>query len=131
MKKNLRYYTDEDGRNQVTLAFTEKPEDELCDFCSMLKPPYKEYPCKDFEIPRVWTISRNGWNACLKCAELIDANDREGLASRSALMLSFNMGDPPDEIYQEMRELHDLFFANRIMPQPQSAPPEPKSDRPE
>ncbi len=132
MKKDLRYYTDEIGRTQVTLAFSEKPEDELCDFCSMLNPPYKVYPCKDFEIPGMETNSLGEWNACLKCAELIDADDREGLADRSSMMLAFNIGeDPTGEIRKDMRVLHDLFFANRIMPQSESSHPEPKSGQPE
>jgi len=110
MKKKLREYIDEEGRRQITMAESEKPEDELCDFCSNIRKPFKVYPCKDFEtLPGV--ISRGEWNACSKCAELIDADDREGLLDRCQLMMNFE-GIPGTR--EGLRVLHDLFFKNRI-----------------
>jgi hypothetical protein len=111
MKKKVRTYINEQGETEATVAFTEKPEDELCDFCSALKPPYKIYPCPDFPHPMSplhW--SRGDWNACVPCAELIDADDREGLAQRCMLMHTMEY----DEVSETMmRAFHNAFFANR------------------
>jgi hypothetical protein len=117
MKKELRYYTDEKGRTQVTMALSEKPEDELCDFCSALKPPYKIYDCPDFPHPMApmqW--SRGAWNACTGCAPYIDADDQEGLFERSGLKGMHFAGDL-------LRAFQGEFFKRRF----RSAPPEPKS----
>lgn len=113
MKKEPRIYVNEQGEKEVTLAFTEKPEDELCDFCSALKPPYKVYPCKDFPhplSPMHW--SRGEWNACTKCAELVDADKREELLNRCLLMHSMEHG-LSDEAEIMTRAFHNAFFANR------------------
>lgn len=129
--KEPRTYKNKKGETEVTLAFTEKKEDELCDFCSSLKPPYKEYPCRDFQHPLSplhW--SRGEWNACDKCAALVDAGDREGLLQRSLMMASFEH-ELSAEAEIMTRAFQNAFFANRIKRQPVSAHPEPKSGQPE
>lgn len=112
MDKEVRFYKDKEGRTQATMAESEKLEDELCDFCSRKNPPFKIYPCRDFchpDAPQLW--SRGEWNACHTCADLIDANDRQGLSERCALMLAFNDGDYR---FEPMRSFHEAFFKNRI-----------------
>lgn len=125
--KKVRMYVDEEGRRQATLAASERLEDELCDFCSQNNPPYKVYPCKDFPHPLSpdhW--SRGGWNACKECAELVDAEDVTRLAQRCVRIIGINSG----EGFVNLVAFHVAFFNNRIMPQSESAPPEPKGDQP-
>jgi hypothetical protein len=106
-----RIYVDSEGRRQGTMAKSERPEDMLCDFCSEVHVQFKVYNCKDFDAG-LGIMSRGKWNACLKCAELIDANDREGLALRSTIMLA---DESKHDCMDTMRELHAKFFANRIV----------------
>lgn len=125
MKKKLRTYINEKGETEVTLAFSEKPQDELCDFCSALKPPYKVYDCPDFPhplAPRQW--SRGSWNACSGCSPYIDADDREGLFERCMLMHSFETRDPDGEA---LKVFQGEFFRLR----PGSVPLAQKSGQPE
>jgi hypothetical protein len=129
ISREPRIYIDKEGRISVTLADSEEEKDVLCDFCSRKNPPYKDYDCADFchpDAPTLW--SRGKWAACITCAKLVDENDLDGLAERCALMLAYEMGGWD---YQAMRRFHEEFFRNRIMPQSQSVPPEPKSGQPE
>lgn len=112
--KKPRTYINEKGETEVTMAFSEKLQDELCDFCAALNPPYKVYPCKDFAHPMSpmhW--SRGEWNACSKCAALVDADDREGLLERCMLMHSMEFGEPDPTKSIMTRAFHNAFFANR------------------
>src|SRR5580765_4343476 len=93
--KEPRIYIDEEGRKQITLARSEKPEDVLCDFCSGKTRPFKEYKCKDFDSG-AGLMSLGDWNACPKCAELIDADDRDGLLDRVLIMASGLLSSIPD-----------------------------------
>jgi hypothetical protein len=111
MIKKLRTYINERGETEATLAFSEKEEDMLCDFCSALKPPYKVYECPDFPHPMSpmhW--SRGAWNACLTCADLIDRDDREGLLDRCLLMYQ-DVSDNEARIVT--KAFHDEFFKRR------------------
>lgn len=112
MKKETRFIVNEEGELAITAAFTEKPEDELCDFCSALKPPYKVYKCPDFPHPMCplqW--SRGEWNACAACAELVDAEDKEGLIERCKIMHSFDYDELDTQL---LRAFHEEFFRLRI-----------------
>ena len=53
----------------------------ICDFCSSPRPRWS-YPCPDFEVQGYG--SEGAWAACEPCAVLVEADDREGLALRSA-----------------------------------------------
>jgi len=108
--KEVRRYIDEEGRTQVTLARSEKPEDELCDFCSGMERPFTEYKCKDFDSG-VGIISRNGWNACPKCSALIESDDQEGLLDRVMIMTSISHIEGARESFYR---LFNLFRENRI-----------------
>ena len=110
--KELRLYKDSEGKTQATLAESERLEDELCDFCSGQRRPYRVYKCKDFAYETMPQLNSTGdWNACPECAALIDANDREGLVQRCSLIL--DMDGMPGSI-DGLRKLHEQFFNNRI-----------------
>ena len=114
MSKDLRFYTDSDGRTQVSVAASEAPQDGLCDFCSTIVKPFKLYSCREFTDPIVGCCLSNGsWAACASCAALIDANDRYGLAERSALMFAMDGMDLPDA-KEMLLALQERFFENRI-----------------
>jgi hypothetical protein len=65
----------------------------ICDFCSSPSVVWR-YPCEDFSLtlvfehksgnrlPFAWD-SADGWAACEICASLIEAEDWDGLATRS------------------------------------------------
>lgn len=129
------YWDTEKATRVITMADSEEDKDAICDFCSRKNPPYKSYDCKDFMNIESHSWSRGAWAACHTCADLIDSDDKEGLAMRSALMFQFEWGDkikvPIEDLMAELRQMHGRFFANRIMPQSQSAPPEPISGQPE
>lgn len=110
--KEVRHYIDEQGRTQVTLAISEKPEDELCDFCSGHERPYKEYKCKDLDAGDGLT-SLGDWNACPKCTALIEADDRDGLLDRVLIMVSGRLNQIPD-VREHFHRLFNLFHENRI-----------------
>lgn len=91
-----------------------------CDFCSD-KDVRHSYPCRTFEQPAIMARSdgstlRTGsigwWAACERCYELIEADDRDGLAERSVANLA-PMNLPVALVRQQIRSLHDSFFANR------------------
>lgn len=110
--KQLRIYQDEDGKTQATLAKSERLEDELCDFCSGQDKPFKVYKCRDFAYVSMPQLNSTGeWNACPKCAEYIDANNRGALLARSLREL-----DPYNHdmtVAVNVKILHDQFFNNR------------------
>lgn len=112
-EKDIRLYIDEEGRMQATLAKSERPEDEICDFCSSEQRPFKVYNCKDFEMPD-GSHSLGGWNACPKCADYIDNNDKKGLTDRVILMFIGMTKDIPDAIVEHFTLMYDRFFENRI-----------------
>lgn len=91
------------------MADSEKLEDHLCDFCSQKDPPYKVYKCRDFAIP--WNPlqrSLGDWNACTACAELIDANRHQELATRCAKIIGTVAS------VEALMMFHQEFFKNRI-----------------
>jgi len=54
----------------------------ICDFCNAPDPPW-EYMAKEIDLIPGDTVSVGSWCACTPCRELIDANDRDGLAARA------------------------------------------------
>ena len=89
----------------------------ICDFCSG-SPVVKGYPALSFsmetQIPGIGIGSESGWAACQICADLVDADDWDGLATRS--METFQkavvgLGLPPMDIGTEMQEKLTLEFA--------------------
>jgi len=110
--KEIRLYIDEEGKTQASMARSEKPEDELCDFCSGQQRPYKEYKCKDFHAGE-GVGSLGSWNACPKCTALIDVDDREGLLDRVLLMGAGRIDQIPG-VRDHFHKLFNLFYENRI-----------------
>jgi hypothetical protein len=53
----------------------------ICDFCSSPRPRWS-YPCPDFTVQGYG--SEGDWAACDECSLLVEADDREALALRSA-----------------------------------------------
>jgi hypothetical protein len=90
-----------------------------CDFCSAPGPTWA-YPARDFvaylALPLVGE-SVGAWAACEECHRLIEAGDHEGLAVRSLDELIFGCPEAAiaaPALKQELRQLHELFFANRL-----------------
>ena len=93
--------------------------DFKCDFCSAPGPLWA-YPARDFvaylALPLVGE-SVGAWAACEECHRLIEAGDREGLAVRSLDELIFRCPEAAiaaPALKEELRQLHELFFANRV-----------------
>lgn len=78
-----------------------------CDFCLAADPPW-EFPAGEINIPEAEWRSIGPWTACDSCRELIDANDRDGLAARAEAQ---GVSD-----FVAARYLHERFFAARRGP---------------
>ena len=103
-----RYYIDDQGRTQATLAKSEKPEDEICDFCCSHEHPMKVYHCKQFQIDNMVFLPE--WDACEECAFYINAGNRKGLLSRSL----FENGVLDADTALAVKMVQDKFFDNLI-----------------
>jgi hypothetical protein len=90
-----------------------------CDFCSAPGPAWA-YPARDFDAYLAFPVvgeSVGAWAACQECHRLIEAGDREGLAVRSLDELIFGCPEAAmaaPALKQELLQLHELFFANRL-----------------
>lgn len=87
----------------------------ICDFCSSEDVRWS-YPARDF-VARVVPIagSEGGWAACDACHDLIEADDLDGLAKRSAETFVEKNGaifDQP-ELVAMLRQLHQQFVESR------------------
>jgi hypothetical protein len=98
----------------------------ICDFCSE-SPVVKGYPALSFsmetQIPGLGIGSEAGWAACQICADLVDAEDWDGLAKHT--MVTFQqavaaLGMPPmdaqtqERLTLEFAALHKQFQESRI-----------------
>jgi len=89
-------------------------DDLKCDFCS--EPACWSYPARDivvFELP-VRQASKGAWAACDECSQLIDAEDREGLARRSLSRLQPIMRVESRELLETLRTIHVAFWEARL-----------------
>ena len=93
-----------------------------CDFCSDLDPCWR-YPAKSFLLPDcvgdLRIGSRDDWLACDACRDLIEVEDRKGLARRTldgGIKLDGEKVDSESRLLRLVAAimLHDLFRANRI-----------------
>ena len=80
----------------------------ICDFCALALPAEWVYPARSFEMPNpglpgATFMSNGAWAACPACADLIERNDRDGLARRSPTLYAFGL----------QQELIGRFFVNR------------------
>ena len=93
----------------------------ICDFCSEPDVVWM-YPAHNFigyQGPGIVGESVGGWAACTTCHELIVADNRAGLAERSASTLLANqpdMGLTREEAAVVLQEIQAKFFQHRIGP---------------
>ena len=93
--------------------------DLICDFCSAPAPAWR-YPARTFLaycVANVAGESVGDWAACDACHQLIEAEDRQGLAQRSLdeMILKHPEARPAAAaLYEDLAGLHDQFFAHRI-----------------
>ncbi len=98
------------------------PKIRQCDFCSVPEVCWS-YPALDFVDQSVVTptqiiISQSvgAWAACDECHRLIEADDREALLERSVGKFVEFYGVLPPALAEDIRRLHDQFFAHRCGP---------------
>ena len=91
----------------------------ICDFCS--SPDVKwRYPAKTFlayVTDSVAGESLGDWAACTKCHDLIERDDRAGLAAwsiESLITVHPEMAEIKEDLLREMAVLHRSFFDSRI-----------------
>lgn len=91
-----------------------------CDFCSTLYPSWV-HPSADFLLPPeqgtglpAWGSADQAWAACETCHEIIEREDREGLANRSLRMVP---GGVPRQARRAMlgqiKKMHAGFWKGR------------------
>lgn len=91
----------------------------ICDFCSAPDVTWR-YPASNFAAYIADGFvgeSIGDWASCAECRDLIDADDREGLAQRSIdRLIAANPDMAPDrkQLLQYLRGLHSMFFSNRV-----------------
>lgn len=92
-----------------------------CDFCSALRPVWR-YPARNFVAYRVSYVageSVGDWIACDGCHALIEGSDLPALAQRSLENLLAKHPEAraaADILFNELRDLHQQFFRNRLGP---------------
>ncbi len=97
-------------------------EQPICDLCS--EPAVRwSYPARDFIETGVISPSRvlligssGGWAACDECHQLIEADDRAALLKRSVENFVAFYGVRPPTLADDIRRIHEQFFANRRGP---------------
>jgi hypothetical protein len=85
MEQQLRHYYDDQGRHQVTLAKSELPEDEICDFCCGSDRPLAIFIARPFKLGHGDFICNFSpeWDACPTCTKFIETGDWAGLLDNS------------------------------------------------
>lgn len=109
--------------NCAGMEFVTHRDDSVCDFCCKEgEPVVSSYPARDFNVPMpspaLDTNSMGWWAACENCRSLIQAQDRDGLAQRSADIYEAQNGKavPHALLVRSIRDLHDQFWTNRQGP---------------
>lgn len=96
-------------------------DDLFCDFCSAPFPMWR-YPARTFIayiIANIAGESVGDWAACDTCHDLIEADDRTGLAQRSLDKLILKHPEASEAARILLRDLaafHETFFAHRNGP---------------
>lgn len=93
------------------------PTGPICDFCSAPE-VWASYPAKTFhwrEMNGLHLNSVGGWAACKRCAELIEAENWDGLLERSwqTLIAEHPWMRAAPEMKRELKNLQDVFRKNR------------------
>jgi rubredoxin len=96
---------------------------KVCDFCSTSQTStWWVFPCEDFYFDSIEYMrsegSRGPWLACQGCYELIQADDRVGLAKRCTHAHEANDTVPTGQgnyhlLFAESRRIHRGFFEHR------------------
>jgi hypothetical protein len=93
----------------------------ICDFCSGQDVKWR-YPAKTFLAYITNSVageSLGDWAACSKCHDLIEQDDRAGLAAssiESLIAVHPEMAEIKEDLHREMAVLHQIFFNSRIGP---------------
>lgn len=87
----------------------------ICDFCTFPLVSWR-FEAAPFGLDYGHAIATSdcGWAACEECADLILADDRDGLVERALRISPGIPGAPEDEVRELQRWAHDLFFVHRI-----------------
>ena len=95
------------------------PEWPICDLCSQPSVRWS-YPARDFiDIAAVGLLiseSVGGWAACEECHRLIEEGDHAALLERSVANFVALYGVLPPTLADDIRRIHDQFFAHRCGP---------------
>lgn len=112
------------------------PTREMCDFCCEVGVPLRTYECNPVMLASVIDddgdkqnhISTDAWGACAVCEQLIEADDRQALAKRSAEnFLRLNAGSEGTQqilahpqgrqiLLREITHTQAGFFGARLTP---------------
>jgi hypothetical protein len=108
----------------MTIKLTLPPKDPLqCDFCSTGDPVVKAFPCAALTLDKhqivqgLDIISESPWAACQGCADLIEAEDYEGLARRSLDSVMKKNGWPGyirPAMKEQILKWHKMFRDHRM-----------------
>lgn len=94
----------------------------VCDFCSSPEPSF-QFRAHVIEIvfgAQYHAISSPYWTACEECKQLIEQNDRDGLALRSLAGLRVSSQGAElaklsdEELLESLKQMQALFFICRI-----------------
>ncbi len=95
------------------------PSGPVCDFCASV-PVVKTYAAHPFVFMKSQPVehhSDEGWSACKRCAELIDAEEWDKLTDRAVSLFkarhSIPRGDVPS-VREQLRKIHAAFRENMI-----------------
>jgi hypothetical protein len=98
------------------------PSRPICDLCSQPSVRWC-YPARDFIDVGIVGPDRilisesiSGWAACDECHRLIEAGNREVLLKRSIRNFVALYGVLPPTLADDVRRIHDRFFAHRCGP---------------
>jgi len=100
----------EKGRDLVEEAIT-----PACDFCLDTRVRW-EYPCADFVLKKIQFGSQNGWLACERCSERIEAGDFGGLGVRSVRSWLNRHGELSRLRFDSIGQIQQGFFDHRNGP---------------
>lgn len=91
---------------------------EVCDFCADPNPAW-EFDCEDFDIEHELGPNQHlvgAWSACEPCKNMIERDDREGVAQRSVakeIERDPHVAVIRDELLVQVRAFQAQFFEHR------------------
>lgn len=85
----------------------------VCDFCTDARVRW-DYDCADFELTEFEWGSLNGFTACERCSELIEAEDWHRLAVRVALAYARSGNETTDDYLRFVAAMIKAFRKNYV-----------------